>query len=107
MRTILLTLAVLAGLTAVMATPAAAQASWLSEALHAYTDRDDYAYYTYPPTTEYVAPGYNYYYAPGYTAVPGYYYYGGPYYQYVPYRAWYGGDRHWVHEEHERHEHRR
>jgi hypothetical protein len=108
MRTILCTLAVLAALTLVLAAPVPAQASWLSEAMHAYLDRDDYGYYAYPPGTDYYAPGYSTYYAPGYTTVPGYVYYGGPYYQYVPYRAWYGGDRHWEHNRHdEHHEHHR
>jgi hypothetical protein len=89
------------------AAPGAVQASWLSEALHAWLDRDDYGYYTYPPPAEYVAPA-PVPYAPGYAAVPGYVYYGGPYYRYVPHRAWYGPreqwhdwDR-WHHERHDR-----
>src|SRR5579859_3418082 len=90
--------------------PSVAQASWLSEALHAWLDRDDYGYYAYPPAVEYYPGGYGEVYAPGYTVVPGYYYYGGPYYRYVPYRAWYG-PRHewhdWDHWRHEHHEHRR
>jgi len=94
-----------AALALMLTGPVVVRASWLSEALHAYLDRDDYSYYAYPPPTEYYAPGYNTYYGPTYTTVPGYVYYGGPYYRYVPHRAWYGGARHWDHWGHEYHEH--
>ena len=107
MRTSLSTLALLGAVTVLMAAPIPAEASQLSEALHAFLGQDDYAYYTYPPGVEYAAPGYGYYYGPGYSTVPGYVYYGGPYYQYTPYRAWYGGARHWDRGHHDRYEHRR
>jgi hypothetical protein len=104
MRKVAFALAAVGALTVLAAAPPATQASWLSEALHSYFDRDDYGYYYYPPVDGSYPPGsYSYYYAPEYPAVPGYFYYGGPYY--VPYRTY--GYRPWAghHEWHEWREH--
>jgi hypothetical protein len=80
-----------ATLGGVAATPSNAQASWLSQALHATFDPGYYAgpTYYYPGYGTYYGPGYGgYYVEPGY--VPYYGSYVTPYY--VPYRShsWYG-----------------
>ena len=81
-------------------TPSKAQASWLSEALHARFDPAyGYSYYNYAPAYGY--PYYDYPYGTYYSGPT--YYYGVPYgsYWYGPryYRPWYG------HRWHEHHGH--
>jgi hypothetical protein len=102
MRKLLFAVVAAAPLALLAAAPSPARASWLSQALHAYLDRDYYGgYYYYNPGYEfYYAPDY-YEYAPWYGYYRGSYYAPYHYYRYGPTyrRPWYGNPYRW----HERH----
>jgi hypothetical protein len=114
MRKLLFSAVAIAALAFVAASPSPSQASWLSQALHAYYDPVySGSYYDYPPYGSY-APAYSSYYAPYYGYAPSYGYYGSYYYA-PPRTSWYGpryygswyGNPHWQHEWQERREHAR
>jgi hypothetical protein len=111
MRTFLFSLALAAALMTLAVTAQPANASWLSEALHAYLDRDQV---NYPPAYNYPAPPATY--VPPSPAVPAYGYYSVPtpvpYPAYGPsyYGSWYvypyrgpAWRQHWEHEWREHH----
>jgi hypothetical protein len=89
MRSLFLSAALgLGSLGLIAATPSRAEASWLSEALHAYFDPYYYGGY-YSPA--YAYPWYGYY-GPGYVySYPSYSYYSVPYYYGPARRDYWGG----------------
>jgi hypothetical protein len=99
MRKLLYAMAAAAALGLMAVVPSQASASWLSEALHHYLDRDYYDPYHVAPPAAYYAPDTHYYSPPVYEPVVPYY--SAPVYNYgyAPgyhrWHAWYGGPRYW------------
>jgi hypothetical protein len=84
-------------------TPAKADASWLSEALHRRYDPGYYAYYA-PPVYDYgdyYGPSTSYYVDPGYVYPPPTVYYSTPYYTPTWSYYWWSGPRYYGHHHHE------